>query len=348
MITNIQYDDKLSKNVPSRQKISVQKNHFGQSGKPRRYIKKEQIKEIAKSKYRQNGSGITYRDIIENLRISKPKAQRTLKHFHTKKFLFTAQDLKSQDIHIKGMKRENPQRYYLSEMKAEIINNRKDNVLNDTTGTMSINTPSKTDLLRAQNFQHVLAWLPEVDKYIHNMQLAVYIDKKYYDDIDVKADPVNKSKIIEERIGPISGPANIIFTIYANGTVMIHIKNSENPFRLMDESDVIHIMSFLGRVEERLHDIFHDPRDRIVPSVKYWILKECDVNKDVEIDSLAQITLHNMEIPLADKALRGYVKAMGGKAFFRMELAMIPNEYVNQALEKLRIKTKIDSKIVLL
>jgi hypothetical protein len=48
--------------------------------------------------------------------------------------LFTADDLIKQGIHLKGFKRERPQRYYLTEMKARIIGDNKNNVQNSTTG----------------------------------------------------------------------------------------------------------------------------------------------------------------------------------------------------------------------
>jgi hypothetical protein len=43
-------------------------------------------------------------------------------------------------------------------------------------------------------------------------------------------------------------------------------------------------MVFLGRGEDRLRLLFADTMDEIVQPVKKWILKACDVNKDIEID----------------------------------------------------------------
>ncbi len=59
----------------------------------RKYISKNQINEVAKNKYQSNGSGVTYQDIMVSFKVTKRKAQRTLKHFHRKKVLFTADDL---------------------------------------------------------------------------------------------------------------------------------------------------------------------------------------------------------------------------------------------------------------
>ena len=67
---------------------------------------------------------------------------------------------------------------------------------------------------------------------------------------------------------------------------MIYVKCSENPFRIHEEEDISIIMAFLGRVEQRLHDILSDTRGIIVPPVSKWILTGCDVNKDIEIDGI--------------------------------------------------------------
>jgi hypothetical protein len=92
---------------------------------------------------------------------------------------------------------------------------------------------------------------------------------------------------------------------------MIYRSCSDNPFRLQYEEDITTIMVFLGRVEERLRMLFSDTRDEIVQPVNRWILKACDVNKDIEIDMVAQITLPDIQIPLFEKALRAYVKPIG-------------------------------------
>ncbi len=55
-------------------------------------------------------------------------------------------------------------------------------------------------------------------------------------------------------------------------------------------------------------------------------MKGCDVNKDIKVDDVVQITLPDVQIPLFDKAVRGYVKPIENKAFFRTELSLAPNE----------------------
>ena len=76
------------------------------------------------------------------------------------------------------------------------------------------------------------------------------------------------------------------------------------------------------------------------------VLKECDVNKDIEIDSFAQITLPDMQIPLFERALRGYVKPIDYKTYYRVERALAPNQPIEMALEIIRTQIKIDDGIL--
>jgi len=99
-------------------------------------------------------------------------------------------------------------------------------------------------------------------------------------------------------------------------------------------------------VQEILSSLFSDISGSIVPYLKNWVLKECDVNKDIEIDGLAQITLPDMQIPLFERALRSYVKPIVDKAFYRVELALAPNLPLEIALEQIRTQVKIDEIIL--
>ena len=163
--------------------------------------------------------------------------------------------------------------------------------------------------MKGSNLQELLSRLSSGILYIHKLQIQTSIDKKYYDELDLKpADPVNKAKIYEVRIDQEHGPPNLKFVISSNGTVMIYIINSEHPFPLSIDQGISDILVFLGRVQEVLSSLFPDTRGIIVKPVRNWILKECDVNKDIEIDGLAQITFPDMQIPFFKRALRDYVK----------------------------------------
>jgi hypothetical protein len=126
---------------------------------------------------------------------------------------------------------------------------------------------------------------------------------------------------------------------------MIYITCTDNPFRLHDEQDILKIMLFLGRVDDRLKILLVDNRDKVVPSVMEWILKACDVNKDIEIDAMTQLTLPDIQISLAERALQGYVKVMDGKAYFRAEKPFTPNEPLPLALEHIRTSTDLDEQV---
>jgi hypothetical protein len=97
---------------------------------------------------------------------------------------------------------------------------------------------------------------------------------------------------------------------------MIYIINSKHPFPLSTDQDVSDILVFLGRVQEVLSSPFSDSGGSVVQHARKWILKECDVNKDIQIDRLAQITLPDMQIPLVERALRGYVKPIDDKVYY--------------------------------
>jgi len=103
--------------------------------KHRRYIKSELVKELAERVFNENGRGATIEDIMETFVVTEKKAQRIIKHLRNCKIFFTAHDLEKENIHIKGIKRERPQRYYSISSKTKLIERIKNNnVLKHTTG----------------------------------------------------------------------------------------------------------------------------------------------------------------------------------------------------------------------
>ena len=89
--------------------------------KRRHYTKETSIEYLCKKLYEYKGRGITFEDLITSQEYTKRKAQRTLKHFHDSKVLFTAKDLKNEQIILPGLRDTNPQQYYLKSMKPIII-----------------------------------------------------------------------------------------------------------------------------------------------------------------------------------------------------------------------------------
>ncbi len=332
---NIKHRDS-EKNVPLPSKKSVHSDELAHGYRQRKYAKKAQVKELAEKNYAENGRGITFEDIMARFGVSKSKAQRKLKHFLGEGFVFTAEDLIKEGIHLNGIKRKNPQRYYLTDLKTKIIESRNNNVQKDTT----VDMVSPIALQKAHNFRELLTQLALYLLYIHKLQIWTSIPKENYELIDWSCRK-GAAKAITERIGIHT----VEFHIHPNGSVMIYVSCSDKPFRLHEEQDVSDILFFLGRVSDRFALLLHDARDNVVPPLRKWILKACDVSKDVEIDHVAQITLPGMQVPLFEKALRGYVKPIGDKVFYRVELALTPNKPVEEALERLRTEVVIDKDV---
>ena len=190
---------------------------------------------------------------------------------------------------------------------------------------------------KADNFQQALTQLALRLLYIHKLQIWTSIPGENYEFMDW---PCRKgtAKAITERIGTHT----VEFHIYPNGSIMIYVSCSDRPFRLYEEQDVSDILFFLGMVEDRLRRLFSDAREYVVPLVRKWVLKACDVGKDVEIDSVAPLTLPDIQIPLFEKALMAYVKPMGDKVFYRVEYSLTPDKPIGQASDLLRREIKID------
>jgi hypothetical protein len=72
-------------------------------------------------------------------------------------------------------------------------------------------------------------------------------------------------------------------------------------------------------------DHLNDLRERFVPEINFWILKECNINVDIEITDLAQVTLQNIQISTMGRIFRAYVKLLESKSVYRMEETITPN-----------------------
>ncbi len=328
-----------NKNAP----LSLKKNALNKElvhiDTTRRYTKRQQVKEIAKKKYDENGGAITILDLQVSFRLTKAQAQRQIKHLHMEKFLFTADDLKKQGIVFKGKKRERPQKYYLMDMKAKIIEDNKNNVQNDTTGI------SLLEQYKIQTFRESLTQLaPSCPcRYIHKIQIRAKINKEHYGELNLPTKGNSKAKYRLERVNQSQGYPDLEYNIYPNGTVMIFISCSDKPFRLVEEDDIFAINAYLGKVEDRLKNLLSDTRNRIIPSASSWILVGCDINKDIQIDDMAQITGINIQVKSALGVFRAYVKRIGDdKVVQRFEHSLTPDEPISTAFETLRKKSIMD------
>lgn len=327
-----------AKNIPIHPEKSVRNNQLVHNLGNRHYIKRHQVKELCENNYSKNGNGITIQDVMVEFRVNKSKAQRTMKHLHTKRFLFTADDLIKQRIYFKGFKRVRPQKYYLTEMKARIIEDNKNNVHNDTTGIGPL------EQQKTHTFFDLIAQLAPSypSRYVHKLQTMTRINKEHYSELSLPTKGRGKAKYRLERINQAQGHPDLEYNIYPNGTVMTFISCSGKPFRLVEEDDIFAINSYLGKVEDRLKNLLSDTHNMIVQPVSTWILTGCDINRDIQVDHMARLTGLSIQVKSAMGVFRGYVKRIEDKVVYRVEQSMTPNESVSTAFETLRKEVRID------
>jgi hypothetical protein len=169
-----------------------------------------------------------------------------------------------------------------------------------------------------------------------------HIDKEYYNQLPQNEVPVNRAKCYEENIGK----RHVKYTLFPNGTVEIAVKSSDTPFKIEIDEDVSLIFSFLGQVKDRLLYVVKDPKERHVPPVMEWVLKQCDLNKDVEITEKAQVTLPDIQLKTVAGVFRLYVKSLTNKAVCRAEESLIVDSLLPEALDNIRRPCKsIENKL---
>ena len=307
---------------------------------PRRLMPAE-VLNLAMKKYSKSHLGIDFTD-LEQLGYKKKVGQSILKRMciesHDKN------GHKHPPMLFRSLIRTCPQKYYPASVKADVIEDlKKKKVLTDPTEvTTSLITPfsksrhplsSVIEAGKANSFLEALLLIPYQPAYIHNIHLQVNIDRSEYEFIVGKEEAHCRSKEHEERIGPVKGMPNVTYTIYPRGTVIVCIKCSENPFRLETENDVSYLFSFLGQVRDRMVVWLHDLRETIVPSIVEWSLLQCDINRDVELTTIAQITSHDIQLTYADRVFRLYVKSLHDKAVYRVEELLNLKRILPEALE---------------
>ena len=346
-----------SKIVPMQLDRNVPFEQHGHSVFPRKYIKRKSIEELAAEKASE---GITWKYLRDKFSCSKGEAQRKLKYFHSTGMLFTAQDLIDQGLDLPStFGNRKPQRYYARSMKADIIEEIKKevkNVLVHPTGITISKYPlsNQLELQKAQSLVDVLSSLGGYSLYIHRLHLQLSIAPEYYHtSTTITALPQtkrNKGKQYLERMAR----ADVNFVIYPNGKIMISVACSNSPFKLETDEDESTLFSFLGQIRDRLLYIVNDPRERAIPNIMEWRLSGCDINKDIEISDMVQLSSIDIQLNCADRVFRLYVKSLHDKAVYRCEesLAFKYTPLV-EALDKIRnpnkiLESKFDMMLVLI
>jgi hypothetical protein len=311
---------------------------LGNSYHRHRNIAKSKIEETAIQKYRAGGYGLKYTDLTEDFHITKSQAQLTLKHLHHKGVLFTARDLIRQGINL--MENKKPQAYFPSCIKAEIVENlkKKKRVNSNSIEALSSTiipfqkdaTVTVLEYQKVQNVLESLLLLPYNSSYIHRLLLTLHINRQFYAEVrEIKG----KKKI--EKYEEIIGSRYVEYTVSSNGTVQIAVRSNDTPFKLETEQDVSMIFSFFGQIRDRLLFLLGDQKELLVPSVMEWVLKQCDLNKDIQIDEKAQLTLPDIQLMHMDRVFRQYVKIIKGKAYYRTEESLKLNEVLPMALDNI-------------
>lgn len=84
----------------------------------------------------------------------------------------------------------------------------------------------------------------------------------------------------------------------------VYIETIDTPLRIERDEDISNIFAFLGHVRDRFLYHVSDLRERQVPPLMSWVLKQCDLNKDIEISDKAQLTLPDIELIHVDRVFR--------------------------------------------
>lgn len=126
----------------------------------------------------------------------------------------------------------------------------------------------------------------------------------------------------------------------------VYVTTTDTPFRIDRDEDVSALFAFLGQVRDRFLYHVSDIKEQHVPNLLNWILKQCDLNKDVEIDDVAQLTFPDIQLKSADRVFRLYVKVIKDKSYCREE-SLTLNQILPEALDNIRhpyksLERKID------
>ena len=116
---------------------------------------------------------------------------------------------------------------------------------------------------------------------------------------------------------------------------MIYISCSNTPFKLEVEEDVSSFFSFLGQVKDRLVYFLNNFSESAIPPVMDWILVQCDINKDIGINIIEQLSIPDLQLRIYDRIFRMYVKNIDGSSYYRLEESKQINQEVRFAIPEI-------------
>ncbi len=286
----------------------------------RSYIHSSTIIEIATNKFKKTRKGITYIDLIDaGIALHKTHAQDILKYHLRTGNLFTLKDRR-------------PQQYYPTPIKAEVIEKIAKNTPIDPSGVgILLPTLSSSKFPLSQCLQlttvhtlegYVLPLLPEAPLYIHNMHFKTKVLPECYSELDLPYYKRNNGKHHAEIIGK----TGVDYVFYSKGTVDIHAKCSNNPYKLETEEDHFRIIEFFGQIRAGLINLLKDKHERIVDDVLEWELTECDINKDIKVSDLLHFSAIKVQVKHLNHLFSIYIKSIGKDTVCRIEERKHPNQ----------------------
>ena len=71
---------------------------------------------------------------------------------------------------------------------------------------------------------------------------------------------------------------------------------------------------------------------RMVPPLREWILTAWDINKDIPVTDMLQLSAPNIQLKEASRVFRLYIKSLGDKAVYRVEESVEMQSSVVDAL----------------
>jgi hypothetical protein len=169
---------------------------------------------------------------------------------------------------------------------------------------------------------YVLPLLPQASISLHNFHFKIGIDPECYVALDLLYYDKNNGKHHSENIRT----NRVDYVLYPNGTVDIHLRCSNNPFKLETEIDLSRIIAFFGQIRDRLIILLRDERERIVPEIMDWQITECDINRDIKLSHLLHFSAIKIQVKYLDHLFRIYIKSMGKETVCRVEESLDPKK----------------------
>ena len=301
-------------------------HHYGKG----KWIPDIKLEQLAIKIFEENGRGITYKDVMEKFSCSEKKARLKLKNACIE---ILENKVKKTPILFRALKRTNPQQFYPYSKREKIIEKLKNNKNRPLDPTV-VNLISKPYLekLKTRNVMELLSLLQNQPISIHKPSFKLDMHKNYYNDIYVtKITEGNKSKVHEEMIGQ----RNVKYEVYPSGRIMIYIACSNKPFKLEVEEDVSSFFAFLGQAKDRLVHFISDFSEQAIPSVMDWILVQCDINQDIGINIVEELSLSDLQLRIHDRIFRLYVNSIAGSSYYRTEESRQVNQVVGHAIPEI-------------